>query len=79
MEKYLLVVNGDLDNYLKEKGYQPIYSNSERNRSIYVKSVDLSLEVNGWHKETNTYGKIKEHFDLNTKRGLEIELMMGGY
>lgn len=61
--KYLVVVNSDLDNHLKENGFEPI--NTKSNRSIYIKSEDLSLCVNGWHWETNFHGRVKAHFDLN--------------
>lgn len=75
--KYLLVVKKELDVYLRENGFTPIYSNSEK--SIYEKSEELHMKVNGWHSKTNYHGKYSGHYDINTPRELEIELMLMGY
>lgn len=71
--KYLLVVDNNLNNYLLSKGFEPI--KSKKDKSIYVKSQELAMEVIGWHRETNSYSRYSGHCDLDSRR-FKIEMIV---
>lgn len=77
MERYLVVIDKDLDNYLQTCGFQPLYTNNEK--TIYKQNDDLGMKVNSWHWKTNRHGKYdRGHYNLNSEKELEIELMLMG-
>lgn len=72
--KHLLVRDIDLNNYLLERGFTPIKSNSQQ--AIYVKNEEIQLAVNGWHWKSNRHSKYSGHYDINSQKELELEFRM---